>query len=265
MTEDEVKKMCPCGNFIPKKIVLSICDCGQERPATICENCGEAAQVGGHIGCGGQQDMLRLQMEGGSLTSVTLVSRKGCWKSTDPMFWGTMLKIAQNCGWTPAGTCCPRRVEEDALMSSEKLEWSGTYSSNAGQEVLTSDAKAFVAALELALRVLPDYDQATFWAAKKVVDRAFKEQPDGSHAGAFAKGENVEGQVQQNPSGTVTGSLSPDEIQEVKLEANPPVSNNDAFFKYFLGSFKRSMADLVGFVHEAINEPFDDGQAFKIS
>ena len=124
-------------------------------------------------------------------------------------------------------------------MSSEKQEWSGTYSSNNGQEVLTSDAKAFVAALELALRVLPDYDQATFLAAKKVVDRAFKEQPDGSHAGAFAKGENVEGHVQQNPSGTVTGSLSPAEIQEVKLEANPPVSNNKAFIKYFLGSVSK--------------------------
>ena len=101
-------------------------------------------------------------------------------------------------------------------------------------------------------------------AAKKVVDRAFKEQPDGSHAGAFAKGENVEGQVQQNPSGTVTGSLSPAEIQEVKLDANPQV-RKDAFLNFFLGRTKRSMADLVGFVHEAINEPFDDDRAFKIS
>jgi len=265
MQEDEVKKMCPCGNFIPKRIVLSICDCGEERPATICENCGETAQVGGHIGCGAKDDMSRLLREGESLTSVTLFSRKGCWKSPDPTFWGSMLKMAQNCGWTPAGTCCPRRVEEDALMSSEKQKWSGTYSSNDGQEVLTSDAKAFVAALELALPRLPDFDQATILAAKKVVDRAFKEQPDGFHAGAFAKGENVEGHVQQNPSGTVTGSLSPAEIREVKLEANPPVSNIDAFFKYFLGSFKRSIADLVGFVHEARHEPFDDGRAFKIS
>ena len=150
-------------------------------------------------------------------------------------------------------------------MSSEKQEWSGTYSSNDGQEVLTSDAKAFVAALELALRELPDCDEATFLAAKKVVEHAFNEQLDGFQAKVFGKGENVEGQVQQNPSGTVTGSLSPAEIQEVKLDANPPVSNHKAFFNYYEELVKRSIAHLVGFVHEAINEALDDGRAFKIS
>lgn len=240
MPDNELKNLCPCAVCVLNEFVMSVCACGRERTAPYCESCGQTLQVGGHVGCRPLDYKALFLREVGSLTSVTLVSRTGCWKSPDPMFWSAMLQIAQDCGWTPA-------------------------SSNDQQEVLTSDAKAFVAALELALLKLPDCDQATFLAAKKVFDRTFKEQPAGFHAEPFAKGENVEGQVQQNPSETVTGSLSPAEIQEVKLEALPPISNNDALFKYFNEYFKRSIADLVGFVHEAVNEPFDDGRAFKIS
>ena len=63
MPDDEFKNLCPCGNFVPNTYVMSICDCGQERTATYCESCGQTYQVGGHIGCGGQEDMLRLLRE----------------------------------------------------------------------------------------------------------------------------------------------------------------------------------------------------------
>ena len=196
--------------------------------------------------------------------SVTLVSRKGYWKSFSHLFWDQILKLARNFGWTPAGTCCPRWVEEDPLMASERHEWSGTYSTNDQQEVLTSDAKAFVVALELALREIPDCDKATFLAARDEARHAIKEQLAVFQAEAFAKGENIIGRVQRNPDGTSIVSLSPAEVQNVKLRINPPVPK-EVYLKLFSGWTKTSIADLVGFVHEAINEPFDDGRAFKIS
>ena len=101
-------------------------------------------------------------------------------------------------------------------------------------------------------------------AARDEVDHAIKVQLAVFQAEALAKGESVEGEVQQNPDGTATVSLSPAQIQEVVLYANPPVSK-EVYLKFFGGWAKTSIADLVGFVHEAINEPFDDGRAFKIS
>jgi hypothetical protein len=47
-------------------------------------------------------------------------------------------------------------MEEDGTLPSPDGEWSGKYGCSDGQGVLTSDAKAFVTALELALRELPD-------------------------------------------------------------------------------------------------------------
>ena len=149
-------------------------------------------------------------------------------------------------------------------MPSKKYEWKGAYSSPAQQWVLTSDAKDFVAALELALRDTPDYEELIFLFGKDEAEHAVTAQLDRFQAEAFAKGENVEGQVQQNPSGTVTGSLSPAEIQEVQLDTNPPASE-DVSVNVAWKTFKISMADLVKFVHEAIHEPFADGRAFQIS
>lgn len=64
LTKDDFDNMCPCGKFTPIEEVLSVCACGQERFVIFCESCGETHQIGGHIGCGAPDDMLRLVREG---------------------------------------------------------------------------------------------------------------------------------------------------------------------------------------------------------
>jgi hypothetical protein len=69
--------------------------------------------------------------------------------------WCSLLNLALEYGWTPAGTAAPVYYDDPEIIV-VPAEWPGLYDTNDGQRFLADDAKALAAAVEAAMDDIPD-------------------------------------------------------------------------------------------------------------
>ena len=81
-------------------------------------------------------------------------------------FWAKALELAKLYGWQPKGTLPPAHIDLNELNSG----WLGIYLSNDGQAVVREDSYLLAAALEKALKDIPDENPKIEWNHRSWMD-----------------------------------------------------------------------------------------------
>lgn len=86
---------------------------------------------------------------------MTLLGSKSDF-SMDLSTWSAVLLLAYRNGWAPVGTEPPEFNQGGEIPMSDRAKWDGSYTGNDGQYVTVKDTQNLAAALENALRDIPD-------------------------------------------------------------------------------------------------------------